>query len=106
MPGHGNRLEAFGCPRYRHVRQPSFVLESGRLSVRPVRFLKPHWETLSHASARWKRRISQRAKSAERNEVLVGEFGLAAPLVSHERPTLAGAVVDTRGLRSKHGWRA
>ena len=30
---------------------------------------------------------------------------LAAPLVCHERPTFAGAVVDTRGLRSKHGWR-
>ena len=60
MPGHGNRLEAFGGPRDRHIRQPSFVLESGRLSVWPVRFLKPHWETLSHASARWRHRTSQR----------------------------------------------
>jgi hypothetical protein len=44
-------------------------------------------------------------RSAVRDEVPVDEFGLAAPLVCHERPTFAGAVVDTRGLRSKHGWR-
>ena len=44
-------------------------------------------------------------RSAVRDEVPVDEFSLSAPLVCHERPTFAGAVVDTRGLRSKHGWR-